>query len=103
MTQPEVQPLRGLRYTPAAGDPAGLLAPPYDVISPALQATLDDPPDLGVEAGERAGQAHADVEVAMVHRAGFDGDRRRLTGKLRATEPRHASDHGMARQGIPKS
>jgi uncharacterized protein (DUF1015 family) len=29
---PELAPFRAMRYTAAAGDPAGLIAPPYDVI-----------------------------------------------------------------------
>ena len=33
-----VVPFRAWRYAPAAGDPALLVAPPYDVIGPALQS-----------------------------------------------------------------
>ena len=39
---PQFQPLRGLRYTPAAGSVSELIAPPYDVISPAQQRELED-------------------------------------------------------------
>jgi uncharacterized protein (DUF1015 family) len=38
----EVRPFRALRYDPAIADPARGIAPPYDVISPALQAELYD-------------------------------------------------------------
>jgi uncharacterized protein (DUF1015 family) len=37
---PQLLPFRGLRYTAAAGPLDDLLAPPYDVISPAQQRTL---------------------------------------------------------------
>jgi uncharacterized protein (DUF1015 family) len=37
---PQIIPLRGLRYTPAAGPLGELLAPPYDVITPAQQQAL---------------------------------------------------------------
>ncbi len=37
---PQMLPLRGLRYTAKAGDLGALLAPPYDVIGPALQREL---------------------------------------------------------------
>lgn len=37
---PQLLPIRGLRYTSAAGDLATLLAPPYDVINPRQQAEL---------------------------------------------------------------
>jgi uncharacterized protein (DUF1015 family) len=36
----DVQPFRALRYDPARVDPARAIAPPYDVISPELQADL---------------------------------------------------------------
>ena len=38
---PQFMPFRGLRYTPAAGTLSDLLAPPYDVISPAQQRALE--------------------------------------------------------------
>jgi uncharacterized protein (DUF1015 family) len=38
---PQFMPFRGLRYTPAAGPLSDLLAPPYDVISPAQQRALE--------------------------------------------------------------
>jgi uncharacterized protein (DUF1015 family) len=37
---PQILPFRGLRYTDAAGPLSELLAPPYDVISPAERAEL---------------------------------------------------------------
>ncbi len=37
---PRLLPLRGLRYTPQAGDFGKLLAPPYDVIDPDLRQRL---------------------------------------------------------------
>lgn len=37
---PELRPFRALRYDPAAGDPADLLCPPYDVIDPAAAEAL---------------------------------------------------------------
>jgi uncharacterized protein (DUF1015 family) len=37
---PQILPIRGLRYSPAAGVIANLLAPPYDVITPAQQREL---------------------------------------------------------------
>ncbi|MGK2964357.1 MAG: DUF1015 family protein, partial [Tepidiformaceae bacterium] len=37
---PQILPVRGLRYTPRAGDLSDLLAPPYDVITPAQQRAL---------------------------------------------------------------
>ncbi|MGZ6258174.1 MAG: DUF1015 family protein [Candidatus Limnocylindrales bacterium] len=37
---PNLQPFRALRYAPSAGDPAALISPPYDVISPEQQARL---------------------------------------------------------------
>lgn len=37
---PQILPLRGLRYTEAAGQMGDLLAPPYDVISPRQQEEL---------------------------------------------------------------
>ena len=38
---PDIRPFRALRYTPdVAGDPALLVAPPYDVIGPALHEQL---------------------------------------------------------------
>src|SRR5688572_8307722 len=40
MHAPEILPFRALRFTPEAGDPASLIAPPYDVISPAQQQAL---------------------------------------------------------------
>ena len=36
----EVRPFRALRYDPAVADPSLTIAPPYDVISPELQAQL---------------------------------------------------------------
>jgi len=39
---PQFQPFRGLRYTAAAGPLSELLAPPYDVISPAQQRALEE-------------------------------------------------------------
>lgn len=36
----QILPLRGIRYTPAAGELGSLLAPPYDVISPAQHEAL---------------------------------------------------------------
>jgi uncharacterized protein (DUF1015 family) len=38
---PQFMPFRGLRYTPVAGPLSELLAPPYDVISPAQQKALE--------------------------------------------------------------
>lgn len=38
---PQFVPFRGLRYTPSAGPLSELLAPPYDVISPAQQRALE--------------------------------------------------------------
>lgn len=38
---PQFLPFRGLRYTPAAGPLSELLAPPYDVITPAQQRALE--------------------------------------------------------------
>ncbi len=38
---PQILPIRGLRYTPAAGSLADLLAPPYDVISPQQREALE--------------------------------------------------------------
>src|ERR1051325_6641610 len=38
---PQLLPFRGLRYTPAAGLISELLAPPYDVITPAQQRALE--------------------------------------------------------------
>ena len=38
----ELVPFRGLRYRAAAGDLSSVIAPPYDVISPAQQAALYD-------------------------------------------------------------
>jgi uncharacterized protein (DUF1015 family) len=40
MRSPDLRPFRALRYRPAAGEPGSLLAPPYDVISPALRDAL---------------------------------------------------------------
>ncbi|MGI8926295.1 MAG: DUF1015 domain-containing protein [Tepidiformaceae bacterium] len=37
---PQILPIRGLRYSAEAGPPGALVAPPYDVISPAEQAAL---------------------------------------------------------------
>lgn len=37
---PRLSPFRALRYTPKAGDPASLIAPPYDVIDPEGAAEL---------------------------------------------------------------
>lgn len=37
---PRLSPFRALRYTARAGDPAGLIAPPYDVIDPQDAAEL---------------------------------------------------------------
>ena len=37
---PRLSPFRALRYTARAGDPAGLIAPPYDVIDPRDAAEL---------------------------------------------------------------
>jgi uncharacterized protein (DUF1015 family) len=37
----EIAPFRGILYTPQAGDPSKLLAPPYDVISDAERAQLE--------------------------------------------------------------
>ncbi|MFW6084805.1 MAG: DUF1015 family protein, partial [Gemmatimonadota bacterium] len=39
---PRLSPFRALRYTPRAGDPARLIAPPYDVIDPEAAAELRD-------------------------------------------------------------
>ena len=39
---PQILPIRGLRYTPAAGRPETLLAPPYDVISETERQRLAD-------------------------------------------------------------
>ena len=39
---PQFQPFRGLRYTTAAGPLSELLAPPYDVITPAQQRALEE-------------------------------------------------------------
>ena len=39
---PRLLPFRGLRYTAAAGDPSDVLAPPYDVITPAQQRALEE-------------------------------------------------------------
>ena len=36
----EIAPFRGILYTPKAGAPEKLLAPPYDVISPEERARL---------------------------------------------------------------
>ncbi|MFN0093358.1 MAG: DUF1015 family protein [Dehalococcoidia bacterium] len=38
---PQILPFRGIRYTPAAGPLSDVLAPPYDVISPAQQTALE--------------------------------------------------------------
>ena len=39
----DVRPFRGVRYSPGvAGDLTDLICPPYDVISPGVQATLQD-------------------------------------------------------------
>jgi uncharacterized protein (DUF1015 family) len=38
---PQILPIRGLRYTPAAGAIDDLIAPPYDVITPAQQKALE--------------------------------------------------------------
>lgn len=39
---PRLLPFRGLRYTAAAGAPSDVLAPPYDVITPAQQRALEE-------------------------------------------------------------
>ena len=36
----DLRPFRGLRYDPSAGEPADLMAPPYDVISPQQHVVL---------------------------------------------------------------
>lgn len=38
---PQLLPFRGLRYAPAAGPLSSVLAPPYDVITPAQQRALE--------------------------------------------------------------
>src|SRR5438132_803840 len=56
----ELRPFRGLRYdTEKAGDLSRLVAPPYDVISPAQQAALHESSrynivhlEYGLEAGD---------------------------------------------------
>jgi uncharacterized protein (DUF1015 family) len=73
---PTLRPFRALRYDPAAvGDMAAVLSPPYDVIGPALQATLaarhprnsvllDLPPEArGDVPGERYRRAASSFEV----------------------------------------
>ncbi len=37
---PDLRPFAGIRYTQAAGEPAGLMAPPYDVIDPTQHVEL---------------------------------------------------------------
>lgn len=37
---PRLSPFRALRYTPEAGEPASLIAPPYDVIDPTVATEL---------------------------------------------------------------
>jgi uncharacterized protein (DUF1015 family) len=39
---PRFEPFAGIRYAPAAGRPDDLIAPPYDVVSPAERAMLAD-------------------------------------------------------------
>ena len=46
--EPTVKPFRGLRYGMEAGDPATLLAPPYDVITPEMQEILYNVSDNNV-------------------------------------------------------
>ena len=38
---PRFEPFRAVRYSPAAGDPSDLVAPPYDVIGPDERAALE--------------------------------------------------------------
>ncbi len=57
-------PFRGLRYTAAAGDLSDLLAPPYDVISPAEQralATRNEHNAVHLELAEGGEERYANV------------------------------------------
>lgn len=80
---PQLIPFRGLRYTPAAGSPDLLLAPPYDVISAAQQR--------GLAARSPYNAVH--LELA----AGGDERYARVAGLLRQWQ----DEHLMARDDAP--
>jgi uncharacterized protein (DUF1015 family) len=61
----QILPLRGFRYTSQAGDFGSLLAPPYDVISPAQQKALQEAnPNNAVHVELAAGADDAYAGVA---------------------------------------
>jgi uncharacterized protein (DUF1015 family) len=84
----DVRPLRALRYDPARVDPALAIAPPYDVISPALQAELyaRSPHNIiRIEFGEQSpGDTPADSRYT---RAAADLGAWRAAGVLTRTDP----------------
>lgn len=67
---PQILPFRGLRYTAKAGDYANLLAPPFDVISPAQQRELNERSPYNAVRLERAeGGEERYANVAALVRA----------------------------------
>lgn len=80
---PQLIPFRGLRYTPAAGSPDALLAPPYDVIS-----------------AEQQRQLAARSPYNAVHLELADGGEERYAG-VAALLRRWQDEHLMARDEAP--
>ena len=67
---PQFQPFRGLRYAPAAGPLSDLLAPPYDVISPAQKRELEARSDrnaVRLELAEGGEERYEQVAALLEH------------------------------------
>ncbi len=56
---PRFEPFRAVRYSPAAGDPTDLVAPPYDVIGPDERASLEARSDRNAVRLELPSDGHA--------------------------------------------
>lgn len=72
----EIRPFRGLRYRVAAGELGQVIAPPYDVISPAQQQALyDSSPHniIRIEYGREPGDARYGAAADTLHRWRRDG------------------------------
>ena len=77
---PQFLPFRGLRYTKAAGPLSELIAPPYDVISPAQQKALADRNARNAvrlelaEGGDERYQVVADLVAAWIREGALARD-----------------------------
>ncbi len=99
----EIHPFRGTRYNPLqAGDPARLICPPYDVISPQLQQELYDRSDHNFVRIEYGRELPQDIEKDNRYTRAAAAMERWLEEGILATDRKPAlyvDDHAFVSDG----